>query len=164
MAFHLRHGDEIALLPGGWARTDGLLAVLRPRPPRDAVRDVVASGDPPRFELSDDGDLIRARYGHSRDVDLGYRPSQPPDLLFHGTTAVTVAVLLAEGVSRQRRRYVHLSQTAAAARRVGARHGRPVVLRVDAGRMAADGHLLFRAAKGMWLTDVVPPDYLSIAP
>lgn len=80
MAYHLRHGEHVALLPGGWARVGAL-------PSRAAVAAVVASGDAPRFELSEDGDLIRARYGHSRDVDLGYRPSRPPDLLFHGTAA-----------------------------------------------------------------------------
>jgi putative RNA 2'-phosphotransferase len=36
------------------------------------------------------------------------------------------------------------------------------VLRLAAWRMAADGHLLFRAAEGIWLTDVVPPGYLMV--
>lgn len=163
MAYHLRHGDRIALLPGGWARLDALLDVLRPRPSRTAVRDVVEAAGTPRFELSDDGELVRARYGHSRDVELGYRPSQPPDLLFHGSAASTVPLLLASGIQRRGRRYVHLSETVATAREVGARHGRPVVLRVDAGTMAANGYPFFHAAQGMWLTDVVPPDYLQIA-
>lgn len=163
MAYHLRHGDRIALLPGGWARLDALLDVLRPRPSRTAVRDVVEAAGTPRFELSDDGELVRARYGHSRDVELGYRPSQPPDLLFHGSAASTVPLLLASGIQRRGRRYVHLSETVATAREVGARHGRPVVLRVDAGTMAANGYPFFHAAHGMWLTDVVPPDYLQIA-
>ncbi|MBW3605793.1 MAG: RNA 2'-phosphotransferase [Actinobacteria bacterium] len=66
MAYHLRHGERIALLPGGWARIDALLDVLPGRASRDAVTEVVASGDKPRFELSHDGALIRARYGHSR--------------------------------------------------------------------------------------------------
>jgi putative RNA 2'-phosphotransferase len=162
MAYHLRHGERVALLPGGWARVDGLLEALPSRPSRDAVATVVASGDPPRFELSEDGALIRARYGHSRDVDLGYRPSRPPDLLFHGTAASTVPLVLSDGIRRRGRRQVHLSATVAAARRVGARHGRPAVLRVAAGRMAADGHLLFRAAEGMWLTDAVPAEYVAV--
>lgn len=162
MAYHLRHGGHVTLLPGGWARVDALLEVLRSPATREAIAAVVAAGDRPRFELSEDGALIRARYGHSREVDLGYWPSQPPDLLFHGTAASTVPLALADGILRRGRRYVHLSETVAAARDVGARHGRPAVLRVAAGRMAADGQLLFRAAAGMWLTDVVPPDYLTV--
>lgn len=161
IAFHLRHGDDVALLPGGWARLDDLRRVLRSRPSRAAVAAVVAAGDKPRFELSDDGELIRARYGHSRDVDLGYEPAQPPHVLYHGTAVQTVPVLLADGIRRQRRRYVHLSESVETASQVGARHGRPAVLEVAAGRMADDGHRFFHTAEGMWLTDVVPPHYLQ---
>ena len=138
-----------------------LVDVLRPPPSRDAVTAVVRASDTPRFELSGDGALIRARYGHSREVDLGHRPSQPPDLLFHGTASSTVAVLLAAGIRRQRRRFVHLSETIATARQVGARHGRPAVLRVHAALMAADGRPFFHAAEGTSLTDVVPPSYIA---
>jgi putative RNA 2'-phosphotransferase len=44
---------------------------------------------------------------------------------------------------------------------VGARHGRPAVLRIDAARMHTDGHRFFRSANGVWLTDAVPPEYLD---
>jgi len=73
-----------------------------------------------------------------------------------------VSLVLADGIRRRGRRHVHLSATVATARKVGARHGRPAVLRVAAERMAVDGHLLFRAAEGMWLTEAVPPGYLTI--
>ena len=160
MAYHLRHGNEVPLLPGGWARIDDLLAVLRPRPPRDALHVVVSQGDKPRFELSDDGELVRARYGHSRDVDLGYIPARPPAVLFHGTAATTVPALRAEGIRRRGRRFVHLSETRANAIQVGARHGRPAVVEVAARPMHDDGHPFFHAAAGMWLTEAVPPQYL----
>lgn len=160
IAFHLRHGDDVALLPGGWARLDELRRILRSRPSRAAVAAVVVAGDKPRFELSDDGELIRARYGHSRDVDLGYVPASPPKVLYHGTAATTVPLLLTEGIRRQRRRYVHLSESVETATQVGARHGRPAVLEVAAGRMADDGHRFFHAAEGMWLADEVPPQYV----
>ncbi|RDI62891.1 RNA 2'-phosphotransferase [Nocardia pseudobrasiliensis] len=47
------------------------------------------------------------------------------------------------------------------ATKVGARRGAPVVLRVDAGRMAADGHPFFVSAKGVWLVDRAPSEYLD---
>jgi putative RNA 2'-phosphotransferase len=56
---------------------------------------------------------------------------------------------------------VHLSPDAETARVVGARRGRPVILRVDAGGMAADGAEFFRATNGVWLTDAVPPERLT---
>lgn len=162
LAYHLRHDDVVALLPGGWARIEALRDVLRPRPSLTELHDVVTSGPAARFELSDDGALVRARYGHSRDVELDYRASQPPDLLFHGTAASAVRPILVDGLRRRGRRHVHLSETVPAARRVGARHGSPVVLQVAAGRMVADGLLLFHAADGTWLTAAVPPGYVTI--
>lgn len=162
MAYHLRHGTQVALLPRGWAVTDELIAALSGSVSLAHLVAVVRLGDNPRFELSDDDRLIRARYGHSRDVELAYEPTDPPAVLLHGTAQGTVAALLAEGIQRRGRRYVHLSMSVAGARRVGARHGRPAVVRVDAARMAADGHRFFRAADGTWLTLEVPPRYLTL--
>jgi putative RNA 2'-phosphotransferase len=48
------------------------------------------------------------------------------------------------------------------ATRVGMRHGFPVVLRVDAARMQADGILFYRSDNGVWLTGAVAPRYLSL--
>ena len=47
------------------------------------------------------------------------------------------------------------------ARKVGARRGKPVILEVDAGRMHRDGRTFFLSANGVWLTDAVPPGYLT---
>ena len=55
------------------------------------------------------------------------------------------------------RHHVQLPADAETAARVGARHGKPVVLEVAAARMAADGHVFLRSANGVWLTDTVPP-------
>lgn len=161
MAYHLRHGTRVALLPGGWAATEELVTALRGSASQADVVAVVERRDNQRFELSDRGRLIRARYGHSREVDLAYEPAAPPAVLLHGTARATVATLLTEGIHRRGRRYVHLSVSPAGARRVGARHGRPAVVRVDAARMAADGHRFFRAADGMWLTLEVPARYVT---
>jgi len=35
------------------------------------------------------------------------------------------------------------------------------VLAVDTGLMRADGHEFFVTGNGVWLTDAVPPQYLS---
>jgi putative RNA 2'-phosphotransferase len=36
-----------------------------------------------------------------------------------------------------------------------------VVLTVDAAAMAEAGHLFYRSANGVWLTDAVPPRFLT---
>jgi putative RNA 2'-phosphotransferase len=56
---------------------------------------------------------------------------------------------------------VHVSADVDTARLVGSRHGRPVVLRVDAAGMAAHGALFTRSANGIWLVSAVPATFLS---
>ena len=122
---------------------------------------VETTTDKRRFELSPDGARIRALQGHSVPVDLGLTPIAPPAVLFHGTVARFLASIEKEGLRRGKRSHVHLSETEEAARRVGARRGAPVVLRVEAGRMHAAGFTFLRADNGVWLTDHVPPELLS---
>ena len=57
---------------------------------------------------------------------------------------------------------MHLSADVETARRVGGRRGRPVVLRVDATALAADGVTFTRSANGVWLVDAVPPERLEV--
>ena len=42
-----------------------------------------------------------------------------------------------------------------------ARRGAPIILTVDAAAIHAAGHAFYQAANGIWLTDHVPPGYLS---
>jgi putative RNA 2'-phosphotransferase len=60
------------------------------------------------------------------------------------------------------RPHVHLSGDVPTATRVGMRHGFPVVLRVGAARMQADGILFYQSDNGVWLTWAVAPRYLSM--
>jgi hypothetical protein len=53
-----------------------------------------------------------------------------------------------------------LSADPETARRVGARHGPPVVFELDAAAMWAEGHTFFRSDNGVWLVDAVPPRFL----
>jgi putative RNA 2'-phosphotransferase len=57
---------------------------------------------------------------------------------------------------------VHLSATEETATQVGRRHGKPVVLKVHAGRMRRDGQVFFLSANGVWLTERVAPGYLDL--
>ena len=58
---------------------------------------------------------------------------------------------------------MHLSIDEATAQRVGQRHGKPVILKIEALRMHAKGFKFFLADNGVWLTDQVPPEFLSRA-
>jgi putative RNA 2'-phosphotransferase len=155
----------LTLDEAGWVDVDALLSALaRHGLPltRDELGHVVATNDKRRFSFDATGTRIRASQGHSRPVDLGYAPARPPDVLFHGTVGRFLPAILAEGLRPGSRHAVHLSPDAATARTVGARRGRPVVLRVDAAAMATDGHAFSRSDNGVWLTDAVPPRYLRV--
>lgn len=84
-------------------------------------------------------------------------------MLYHGTTGRVLEAVFREGLRPMGRRDVHLSVDTGTAVRVGSRHGRPVVLAVDAAAMAADGHEFRVSANGVWLTDAVPARYLRTA-
>lgn len=44
---------------------------------------------------------------------------------------------------------------------VGGRHGKPVILAIDAKRMFADGFEFFVTGNDVWLTDFVPVKYIE---
>jgi putative RNA 2'-phosphotransferase len=168
LSFVLRHRPDsigVSLDDAGWVAVDELLAALArsgmrlTRPELDAV---VAGNDKQRFAFDDAGARIRASQGHSVPVALGYRTELPPDVLFHGTVRRFVPAIVAEGLRPGKRHAVHLSADVATASAVGGRRGRPVVLRVDAAAMVADGLLFSRSANGVWLTEAVPARYLQI--
>jgi putative RNA 2'-phosphotransferase len=164
---HLRHHPErlgLVLEPGGWVEIDDLLRACADRSfavTRAELDEVVARNDKQRFSYHESGTKIRANQGHSIEVDLGLEPAIPPDVLFHGTGAGSVDPILRYGLSRRGRNHVHLSPDPETAIRVGARHGRPAVLEVAAGRMAADGYEFFVSDNGVWLTLEVPVTYLT---
>lgn len=163
---HLRHAPAdlgLTLAPGGWVPVDALLAACAAHGmPLTAAElaEIVATSDKRRFAFDEAGLRIRANQGHSVEVDLELPPAGPPAVLWHGTAERHVEAILAEGLRRMARHHVHLSPDPETARRVGARHGRAVVLAVDAAAMAADGHVFRVAANGVWLVDAVPPAYL----
>ncbi|MCB1359528.1 MAG: RNA 2'-phosphotransferase, partial [Maritimibacter sp.] len=127
----------------------------------DEIDRIVATNPKQRFALSPDGTRIRARQGHSLAVDLGLAPVTPPQWLYHGTARNDLDAIRAEGLKPGARQHVHLSPDPEIAHAVGARHGAPVVLIVAAGALAAAGHLFYLSENGVWLTDRVPPGYVT---
>jgi putative RNA 2'-phosphotransferase len=166
MSKALRHEPDrvgLTLDAAGWVPVAALLAALGAD--RADVDEVVATNDKSRFaiERGPDGvERIRANQGHSVHVELGLAPVPPPERLYHGTSAAVLESIRATGLNRGGRHHVHLSADEPTARRVGARRGGAVViLTVDAPAMARAGHEFFRSDNGVWLTDEVPPEFLT---
>jgi len=168
MSLALRHRPEvigIQLDDAGWVSVDDLLAgINRQGIPidRTLLDEIVVNNDKQRFAFSEDGLRIRASQGHSVDVDLQLQPVPPPEKLYHGTAVKNLESILAEGIKKVSRQYVHLSATTETALQVGSRHGKPVLLTIHAQRMAAAGFLFYLSANGVWLTEEVPAEFVEL--
>lgn len=158
----LRHQPEkigLALDEAGWASIAELLELTRASGrmlDHELLLRVVRENDKQRYAISEDGLRIRANQGHSIDVDLGLVAVVPPDILWHGTIALVLESIRAQGLVPRTRQYVHLSADRHTAEIVGKRRGKPVILQIDAARMAAAGLEFFQSANGVWLTAHVP--------
>jgi putative RNA 2'-phosphotransferase len=166
---YLRHEPQalgLTLEPGGWVAIEDLLAgaaMIRFPISRDELAQVIAASDNRRFSLDESGKRIRANQGHSAEVDLQLAEVDPPEHLFHGTINKFLDSILVEGLKKMDRHDVHLSKDVQAARRVGERRGKPIILVIESGKMAADGYTFRLSFNGVWLTDHVPPQYIRFA-
>jgi putative RNA 2'-phosphotransferase len=168
LSYVLRHRPDsigLQLDANGWADVDVLLQRLAAHGKpvgRELLERVVADNDKQRFAFDVTRSRIRASQGHSIQVDLDLQPTQPPDVLYHGTASRFLKSIFASGLRVGNRQHVHLSGDVDMARRVGARHGFPVILHVDTVRMRADGAVFYRSDNGVWLTGPVAPRYLRV--
>jgi putative RNA 2'-phosphotransferase len=162
----LRHRPQLAGLTldsAGWVSVEALLAGCASKGlpiTHDDLEEVVARNNKQRFAFDESGTLIRANQGHSVEVDLALESAEPPDVLYHGTAERAGEVIRREGLKKMQRHHVHLSVDVETARAVGARHGKPLVLQVDAEAMREAGFAFYRSDNGVWLVDSVPPEYL----
>ena len=167
MSLVLRHRPEAAgvtLDANGYIDVDTLLAALARNGhalTRERLEELVESNDKKRFGFDETGTLIRAVQGHSREVDLGYDPADPPVMLFHGTVGKFLDAIREHGLTPRSRQYVHLSRDHETAVAVGRRRGKPVILEIDSAAMGAAGHLFYLATNGVWLTEAVPPRFIQ---
>ena len=163
----LRHQPEIIGLKldeNGWADVDDLITRCNAHGQRidlAALKHAVETNNKKRFAFNDTSDKIRASQGHSIEIDLGYTPTPPPRILYHGTATKSVDAILLTGLEKRSRQHVHLSKDIETATKVGQRHGKVFIFEVDAGQMQADGFEFFISENGVWLTDRVPVRYLS---
>jgi putative RNA 2'-phosphotransferase len=165
----LRHRPQalaLSLDKAGWVDVLQLLAGLSNHGHELTLAElqtIVALNDKRRFAFSADSSKIRANQGHSVPVDLGLKSVPPPLVLYHGTHVGALQTILKTGIKKQSRHDVHLSTSPQSASTVGQRHGKPVVLVIDCKRMYADGYRFRVSANGVWLTEEVPPKYLTLA-
>ena len=104
LSYVLRHQISEDFLLGGWFLVSNILREVDIS--MEELETIVAENDKGRYELSDDKSSIRALYGHSVPVDLNYKPSTPPDYLYHGTAESNYNSIIEKGVISKNRQFV----------------------------------------------------------
>lgn len=157
----LRHDPGsvgLTLDAAGWVSVSNLLSAMRLS--MENLEQVVEDNNKKRFEFNEDKTRIRASQGHSVDVDLGYEAKVPPETLFHGTSTDLIPILYKEGLKKMGRHHVHLSVDFPTAQVVARRRPNPIVITVLAGEMHRKGFEFYLSTNGVWLTDIVPINFL----
>lgn len=164
----LRHKPEVAnieLDEHGWANVEDLISGINQTGRTinlEILEEIVATDQKQRYSFNADKTLLRANQGHSIPVDVELSEQKPPEFLYHGTADRFLDSIMAEGLKSMNRLYVHLSKDTETAWKVGRRHGTPVILKINSGKMYEDGYKFYLSANGVWLTKQISPTYFTI--
>ncbi|PIT14880.1 hypothetical protein BGI32_06725 [Snodgrassella alvi] len=93
---------------------------------------------------------------------MAYSEQKPPEFLYHGTATRFLNSINQQGLLPGSRHYVHLSTDAETATTVGARHGKPVILQINALTMFQAGYKFYLTDNGVWLTQTIPAKYFHL--
>lgn len=162
----LRHKPNsigISLDENGWANTQELLNGLNTAGNKISMEQlihIVDTDNKHRFSFNENRSKIRANQGHSLPVNLGLVELVPPAILYHGTSERYINSIKQKGIHKRTRQYVHLSSNYETAIQVGSRHGKPIVLKINAMQMYVDGYKFYLSENLVWLTDNVPCQYI----
>lgn len=130
-----------------WAGVDAVVALAQSDPKR-------------RYEIVDN--KIRARYGHSVNVDLDHPENRLPKL-YYGGSEEEADRILEIGLKPATQRYVHLSTTSEKAWHVATfRTGNPRIIQVDAGAAQTEGVKMMTVNEDIVISEAIPPKFLSI--
>ena len=126
---------------------------------RRHIEDTIRGTEPGRFEIR--VDRIRALYGHSVRLGSPGESRAPPEILLHGTPTETLTEVLKTGLRPMNRAFVHLTTNPDYAALVAVAKGGGVILCIRALEAAEAGFEYFRANQHVWLTRVVPVEFLG---
>lgn len=164
----LRHRPDvinITLDEHGWADVNELIENINKtrdyKMTFEILEKIVASDEKMRYSFNEDKTKIRANQGHSINVDVELKTQTPPEYLYHGTADKSLDSIISNGIESRSRLHVHLTDNKETAVKTGTRHGKPVVLKINALDMHANGHKFYLSENNVWLTDSVPSKYIT---
>lgn len=162
----LRHKPEeigITLDDSGWANVNELIDGINNSGRNidiGILEEIVKTDNKQRYSFNEDKTKIRANQGHSIKVNIDFKELEPPNILYHGTATKAIEGIKYQGIKSMSRQWVHLSKDFEMAKQVGSRHGKCVILIINAKRMYKDGIKFYLSENGVWLTEYVDPKYI----
>jgi putative RNA 2'-phosphotransferase len=164
----LRHFPDdlgLAMDSRGWVDLMSLGDVIHKRhrwADRNMLVALVESDPKKRYEINND--KIRARYGHSVNVDLDHPENRLP-YLYYGANEEEADRILEIGLKSASQRYVHLSTTPEKAWQVGTfRTGNPKVIQIDSASAQDSGIRMMKVNDDIVLSEPVPSIFLRTIP
>jgi len=161
----LRHFPDkfgLEMDENGWVDFEKLLKVVARRyrwANKWVVKALIYSDKKGRYELKND--RIRARYGHSVDVELNDMPDAEEDLLYYGTSEEESIRLLELGIKPVNQTFVHLSTTLQKSEEVARlRTDDPIILEVDAKKAREAGIRMIKVNEHIVLAKEIPPEFI----
>ncbi len=162
----LRHFPEdlgLAMDSKGWVDLTNLGEVIHKRhrwASKNLVVALVQSDPKHRYEIIDD--KIRARYGHSVDIELDHPENKLPKL-YYGASEEEADRILEIGLKPASQKYVHLSTTPEKAWHVATfRTGNPKVIQADAAAAQKEGVKMMNVNDDIVISEKIPSKFLSI--
>ena len=164
----LRHGRfELTMDDQGFVDMRDIVGVIKENNPRmhwlrpHHIIALVDTDPKGRYQVS--GNVVKATYGHTIDLDMTLNTENVPDHLYYPTAPEETDLILESGLYPSDRAMVHLSLTYQDAFNAGSvRVEQPVILEIDVNACFDAGYDIGKAAKTVFLCRHVPPECLRI--
>lgn len=174
----LRHNPEVlglTLDKAGYAPVADIIKGFKEIGVDVTKEDIEKMGENERYRFEGKyHSKMRADYGNSTGLllkDMYETDSEPPEILYHGTTVEAISGIQEDGIIRfamngkKARDHIFLTELQSVAWKKGNRRRgmSGVVLPVRAKKMYEDGYLFYYVKNDIWLTDHVPAEYIDFA-
>jgi len=160
---HFPHRFGLEVDKNGWIDFEEFVKVVRKKfkwANRWLIKAVIYSDYKERYEIKNN--KIRAKYGHSIDVELNDYPIAEEDVLYYGTGEEEAQRMLEVGIKPVNQTFVHLSTTIEKSEEVARiRSNKPMIIEIDAKKAREDGVRIIKANKFIALAKEIPPKYIK---
>lgn len=169
ISYYLRHAPNelgIELDSEGWTSLTEFLLLLNRKHSisikLDDIEYYLENSEKKRFEINRLEDKIRAKYGHSVNIQITYEEITKPIVLYHGSSKSNLESIKSNGLIKMSRQYVHLSSDYELAVLTAKRHSKDIVVfKLNTSEYLLN-HKILNAGNGIYLTDQIDFKYLTI--